>query len=70
MDGLGLEEDGRLSVLRAIQACEAFINVFRPLGVGNLKMTDNRADLVIAEIEDLAVLLKQTGASLRELCHG
>ena len=67
---LSQEDDRRISVLRAIQACEAFIEVFRPLGIGNLRMTDHRADLAIAEVEDLAVLLKQTGAALREFCHG
>lgn len=70
MNGLGQEDERRISVLRAIQACEAFIEVFRPLGVGNLRMTDNRADLAIAEVEDLAVLLNQTGATLREFCRG
>ena len=70
MDGLAQEEDRRISVLRAVQACQAFIEVFRPLGIGTVEMSDHRADLAIAEVEDLAVLLKQTGSALRELCHG
>lgn len=61
----------RISILRAVQACEAFIEVCRPLGVGTVTMTDHRADLAIAELEDLASLLRQTGAALRQqLCHG
>jgi hypothetical protein len=69
MDGQVQRDDRRISVLRAVQACEAFIEVFRPLGVGTVSMTDHRADLAIAEVEDLAVMLKQTGVALRELCH-
>jgi hypothetical protein len=69
MDGLAAEDERRICVLRAVQACQAFIEVFRPLGIGTVKMSDHRADLAIAEVEDLALLLKQTGVSLRDLCH-
>jgi hypothetical protein len=69
MDYGGWEDDRRISVLRAVQACDAFVEVFRPLGVGTVLMSDHRADLAIAEIEDLAAMLKQTGVALRELCH-
>lgn len=69
MSGEGQDDDRRIPVLRAVQACEAFIEVFRPVGIGRVNMTDHNADLAIAGVEDLAVLLKQTGAALRELCH-
>jgi hypothetical protein len=69
MRGESQEDDRRIPVLRAVQACEAFIEVFRPLGSGRVNITDHSADLAIAGVEDLAVLLKQTGMALRELCH-